>query len=85
MGHRHAPPQLVLADRQQAQAALGVEAGIRQQAEFVEHLVAQVLDLIEDQQRELAGLAEAQVLAAYRLAVRGAAARRFQPECLPRA
>ena len=43
--------------------------------------MAQVLGLIEDQRRELAGLAEAQDLAADRLAVRGAAARRFQPEC----
>ena len=57
--HRDAPPQFALADQQQAQAALGIEAEIGEQAEFVEHLVAQVMGLVDEQQRELADLAEA--------------------------
>ncbi len=43
MGQSQPPPQLALADQQQAQQALRVEAEVDQQAEFVEHVVAQVV------------------------------------------
>ena len=55
-GHGQPAAQFGEADEEHAQAALGVHAEVGEQAEVLEHVVAQVLGLVDDEDRELLGL-----------------------------
>ena len=56
-GHGEAAAQFGEADEQQAQAVLGIHGEIGQQPEILEHVVAQVVRLVDDEHGELFGLA----------------------------
>ena len=55
-GHGQPAAQFGEADEEHAQPALGVHAEVGEQAEVLEHVVAQVLGLVDDQDGELLGL-----------------------------
>ena len=57
-GHGEAAAQLGEADEQQAQAVLGVHLEIGEQAQILEHVVAQVVRLVDDEHGELLALAD---------------------------
>ena len=80
-GHGEAAPEFGEADEEEAQALLGIHGEVGEQAEVLEHVVAQVMGLVDDQHRHLLGLGdEAGYLVADGLAGGGAGALNGQAE-----
>ena len=55
-GHGQAAAEFGETDQQHAQAAFGVHAEVREESEILEDVVAQVLGLVDDKDRQLPGL-----------------------------
>ena len=72
-GHRQSPPELGEADEDEAHALLRIHGEVRQQAEVLEDVVAQVVGLVDDEDGQLLGLlGEAGDLGPDRVVGRGA-------------
>ena len=57
-GHGQAPPELGQADEDEAQALLRIHGEVREQAQVLEDVVAQVMGLVDDQHRQLLGFGD---------------------------
>ena len=57
-GHGEAAPELGEADQDEAQALLGIHGEVGEQAEVFEHVVAQMMGLVDDQHRHLLGFGD---------------------------